>query len=39
VLETGTPVLRGGEVLRADARTISGWRNLGDREAMLFWIV
>ena len=39
VLETGTPVLRGGEVLRADARTISGWRNLGDREATLFWIV
>lgn len=39
VLESGTPVLRGGEVLQADARTISGWRNLGDREATLFWIV
>jgi transcriptional regulator with XRE-family HTH domain len=39
VLESGTPVLRGGEVLRADARTVTGWRNLGDREATLFWIV
>jgi transcriptional regulator with XRE-family HTH domain len=39
VLESGTPVLRGGEVLEADAGTVAGWRNLGEREASLFWIV
>ena len=34
-----TPAIRDGEVLVADASRIQGWRNLGDREAVLFWIV
>ncbi|WP_187368895.1 helix-turn-helix domain-containing protein [Baekduia soli] len=33
-----TPTIRGGEVLVADCAHIDGWRNLGDREAVLFWI-
>lgn len=33
------PVLRDGEVLLADCADVGGWRNLGDREAALFWIV
>lgn len=34
-----TPTIRDGEVLLADSARINGWRNLGDREAVLFWIV
>ena len=34
-----TPAIRDGEVLIADSSRIDGWRNLGDREAALFWIV
>ena len=34
-----TPAIRDGEVLLADSSRIDGWRNLGDREAALFWIV
>ena len=34
-----TPVIRDGEVLLADCASVSGWRNLGDRDAALFWIV
>jgi len=33
------PVLRDGQVLHADCAQIDGWRNVGDREAVLFWIV
>jgi len=33
------PAIRDGEVLLADSGRIDGWRNLGDREAALFWIV
>src|SRR5262249_51708513 len=34
-----TPAIRDGEVLLADAARVQGWRNIGDREAVLFWIV
>lgn len=39
MLETGRPVLRAGESLIAEQRGVLGWRNLTDREAMLFWIL
>jgi transcriptional regulator with XRE-family HTH domain len=31
--------LRAGEALVADGRSITGWRNVGEGEAMLFWIL
>ena len=34
-----TPAIRHGEVLVADSEQIEGWRNLGQSEAVLFWIV
>ena len=34
-----TPAVRHGEVLVADSEHIAGWRNLGQAEAELFWIV
>jgi DNA-binding XRE family transcriptional regulator len=34
-----TPAIRDGEVLVADCAAVRDWRNLGDREAVLFWIV
>jgi transcriptional regulator with XRE-family HTH domain len=34
-----TPSLRQGDALTSDAARITGWRNLGDREALLFWTV
>lgn len=39
LLETGRPVLRGGEALLVDEAPIIGWRNLGVGEATLFWIL
>ncbi len=33
------PAIRHGEVLVADSEQIAGWRNLGQSEAELFWIV
>jgi transcriptional regulator with XRE-family HTH domain len=39
ILPGGRPVLREGESLLAEQSAISGWRNLGDAEAMLFWIL
>ena len=38
-LEGQTPAVRHGEVLVADSEHIAGWRNLGQAEAELFWIV
>jgi transcriptional regulator with XRE-family HTH domain len=35
----GLPVLREGEVLVVDQTRISGWRNMGEREALAFWIL
>ncbi len=34
-----TPAVRHGEVLVADAERVERWRNLGQGEALLFWIV
>ena len=34
-----TPAVRHGEVLVADSEQIEGWRNVGQAEAVLFWIV
>ena len=34
-----TPAVRYGEVLVADSERVEGWRNLGQTEAVLFWIV
>jgi transcriptional regulator with XRE-family HTH domain len=34
-----TPAIRDGEVLLAESTAVRDWRNLGDREAVLFWIV
>jgi transcriptional regulator with XRE-family HTH domain len=31
--------LRAGEALVAEGRSITGWRNVGEGEAMLFWIL
>jgi transcriptional regulator with XRE-family HTH domain len=34
-----TPAVRHGEVLLADSARVEGWRNLGQSDAMLFWII
>ena len=34
-----TPAIRSGEVLVSRAERIEGWRNIGQTEAMLFWII
>ena len=34
-----TPAVRYGEVLVTDSERVEGWRNLGQTEAVLFWIV
>jgi transcriptional regulator with XRE-family HTH domain len=34
-----TPAIRSGEVLVADSERVEGWRNIGQGEAVLFWIV
>ena len=39
LLTTGQPVLRNGEALIAEASGVAGWRNLGDREALVFWVL
>lgn len=39
VLGNGRPVLRPGETLLADGTAITGWRNLGEAEATLFWVL
>jgi len=38
-LATGTPVLRTGEALIADRCGVAWWRNLTDREALVFWVL
>ena len=39
LVDDATPALRQGDALTSDAARITGWRNLGDREALLFWTV
>lgn len=34
-----TPAVRHGEVLLAESNRVDAWRNLGEHEAVLFWIV
>jgi transcriptional regulator with XRE-family HTH domain len=34
-----TPTVRSGEVLVADSDRIAGWRNIGQSDATMFWIV
>jgi hypothetical protein len=34
-----TPAIRHGEVLVASSDRVEGWRNIGQTEAALFWIV
>ena len=38
-LTGGQPVLRSGEALIAESSRVEGWRNLADREALVFWIL
>ncbi len=38
-LTTGQPVLRSGEALLVGSSRVEGWRNLADREALVFWIL
>ncbi|HEX2104713.1 MAG TPA: XRE family transcriptional regulator [Solirubrobacteraceae bacterium] len=39
LLETARPVLRRAETLLAERTSVLGWRNLGEDEATLFWIL
>jgi transcriptional regulator with XRE-family HTH domain len=34
-----TPAVRSGEVLVGDSERVQGWRNLGQTDAVFFWIV
>jgi transcriptional regulator with XRE-family HTH domain len=38
-LTTGQPVLRSGEALIAESSRVEGWRNLADRDALVFWVL
>ena len=37
-LPTASPILRQGEALSVERASIVAWRNLSDKEALLFWI-
>lgn len=39
VLAASRPVLRAGEVVLAEGAPVTGWRNLGTSEAVLFWVL
>jgi transcriptional regulator with XRE-family HTH domain len=39
LLDSGRPVLRRGETLLAERTAILGWRNVGEADATLFWIL
>ena len=39
VLPTGRPVLRQGEVLLAESCGVTSWHNVGDRDALVFWVL
>jgi transcriptional regulator with XRE-family HTH domain len=38
-VDDATPALRAGDALTTEAGRVTGWRNLGDHEATLFWTV
>jgi len=39
VLPTGRPVLRQGEVLLVEWSGVTGWSNVGDHDALVFWVL
>jgi transcriptional regulator with XRE-family HTH domain len=39
LLDNARPVLRRGETLLAERTAVLGWRNLGESDATLFWIL
>jgi quercetin dioxygenase-like cupin family protein len=39
LVDDQTPSLRAGDALMSEAGRVTGWRNLSDHEAMLFWTV
>jgi transcriptional regulator with XRE-family HTH domain len=39
ILPTGRPVLRQGEVLLVEWSGVTGWRNVGESDALIFWIL
>jgi transcriptional regulator with XRE-family HTH domain len=39
ILPTGRPVLRQGEALLVEHSGVSGWRNIGEDDALIFWIL
>ena len=39
ILPTGRPVLRQGEALLVEWSGVSGWRNVGEDDALIFWIL
>lgn len=39
ILPTGRPVLRQGEVLLVEWSGVTGWRNVGDCDALILWIL
>lgn len=39
ILPTGRPVLRQGEALLVEWSGVRGWRNIGEENALIFWIL
>ena len=39
LVDDATPSLRQGDALTCEASRVTGWRNLGDGDALLFWTV
>jgi transcriptional regulator with XRE-family HTH domain len=39
LLSSGRPVLREGEALLAERSAVTGWCNLGEHEATVFWVL
>jgi hypothetical protein len=39
ILPTGRPVLRQGEALVVEWSGVTGWRNVGEEDALIFWIL
>ncbi|MDQ2690281.1 MAG: hypothetical protein M3Y29_08415, partial [Chloroflexota bacterium] len=39
VLATGRPVLRQGEALLVEWSGVTGWSNVGDHDALVFWVL
>jgi transcriptional regulator with XRE-family HTH domain len=39
ILSTERPVLRRGEALLVEHSGVSGWRNIGEDDALIFWIL